>query len=228
MTTYRYRAARADGRITTGRLAAPSASAASALLLERNLHPITLSPSGETAAAVKQASSRDLAIVFRSIASLVAAGVPLERAVAASVPLAKKQLRELLALVRDRLAEGSSLSAALESGNGAVPAVVVGMIRAGERGSRIGPALEQAAAHLEQEAELASSVRQALAYPTLLLVTGSVSVGVIVTVVVPRFAELLEGTGQSLPLATKQTLLWSSARTAAPLATMRPCLEPPG
>lgn len=209
VTSYRYRAARADGRIASGRLTAPSPTAASALLLERNLHPIALSPSAETSVTGRRASPRDLAVVFRSIASLVAAGVPLERAVASSAALARKQLRELLLLTQQQLAEGSSLAAALESGKGAVPPVIVGMIRAGERGSRLGPALEQAAAHLEQEAELASSLRQALAYPMLLLVTGSISVGVIVTVVVPRFAELLEGSGQALPAATRM-LLWVS------------------
>lgn len=93
------------------------------------------------------------------------------------------------------------------------------MIRAGERGSRLTAALEQSAVHLEQEAELAASLRQALAYPLLLFVTGTISVGVILTVVVPRFAELLADTGEALPLATR-VLLEASALGSQGSATI--------
>ncbi len=87
-----------------------------------------------------------------------------------------------------------------------VPGVVLGMIRAGERGSQLARALAQVATHLEQEADLVSRVRQALAYPLVLGVAGTGSLLVIATVVVPRFAELLGELGQDLPLATRLLL----------------------
>ncbi len=149
------------------------------------------------------ASRRDLAIVFRSISALVSAGVPLERAVAASESLARGALRELLAAARAGLREGQTFAQALGHESGVIPGVVLGMIRAGERGSELGAALEQVASHLEQEAELGSQVRQALAYPVLLAVVGTASVLVIGTIIVPRFAELLGDLGEDLPLATR-------------------------
>jgi type II secretory pathway component PulF len=84
------------------------------------------------------------------------------------------------------------------------------MLRAGERGSQLPLALEQVATHLEQEAELLEQMRQALAYPLLLAAVGLVSVLVIGTVIVPRFAELLSDVGQDLPLATRLLLVGSS------------------
>jgi type II secretory pathway component PulF len=70
-------------------------------------------------------------------------------------------------------------------------------------------ALQQVANHLEQEADLVARVRQALAYPALLAVVGLVSMLVIGTVIVPRFAALLGDLGQDLPAATGVLLIGS-------------------
>ena len=216
MAAYRFRAARADGRITSGRIDAATAAEAGAVLFDRGLHALSIAEA--PASARRPAASRhDLALVFRSIASLVGAGVPLERAVAASEPLAKGALKAMLVQVRQQLREGRGLAGALD-GSGMVPPVVTGMLRAGERGSRLGAALDHAAAHLEHEAELAARLRQALAYPMLLAVAGTISVVVIGTVVVPRFAALLADLGQSLPLSTRILLSASGFVTRHGLA----------
>ena len=210
MTAYRYRAARPDGELVRGTLEAPSAGRASSAVTELGLFPIALTPVDAADAAKPAASRRDLAIAFRSVAALVSAGVPLERAVAASESLARGALRETLGTARARLREGQGLAHALGAGQGGVPGVVLGMIRAGERGSQLGLVLEQVATHLEQEAELVARVRQALAYPLLLAAVGTASVLVIGTVIVPRFAELLGDLGQELPVATQVLIAGST------------------
>src|SRR6267154_4965344 len=132
MSAYSYRAARQDGAIVTGAIEAESHGQASATLANRGLFAIALSPAMEEHRPA--ASRRDLAIVFRGIASLVSSGVPLERAVAASEPLTSGSLREALADTRQRLREGASFANALALSRGLVPGLVVGMVRAGERG----------------------------------------------------------------------------------------------
>jgi type II secretory pathway component PulF len=209
VSRFRYRAARHDGQLVSGRLAAESAGAATTALLARGLAPVDVR-ADEAGPGPRSAGRRELAVVFRSLASLAGAGLPLERAIAATTPLAGGKLRPLLVDVRQAVHRGVSVAAALDAGNGLVPGVVIGMIRAGERSGRLTLALERAASHLEQEAELLGRLRQALAYPLMLAITGTVSVLVIGTVVVPRFAALLADQGQSLPLATR-ILLASSA-----------------
>ncbi|HET9385244.1 MAG TPA: type II secretion system F family protein [Gemmatimonadales bacterium] len=204
MSAYSYRAARQDGAIVTGAVEAESHVQATATLADRGLFAIAVAPAAED--RCPPASRRDLAIVFRGIAALVASGVPLERAIAASEPLTSGSLREILASARERLREGASLAHALATGRGVVPPLVIGMIRAGERGSQLGAALEQIATHLEQEADLVGRVRQALTYPLLLAAVGVASIGVITTVVVPRFAAILGDLGQQLPPATRVLL----------------------
>src|SRR2546430_17703326 len=82
MTPFRYRAARADGGIIAGIVEAGSAGQASAVVMDRGLFPLTVTPADAAEGARRPASRRDLAIVFQSIAALVSAGVPLQRAVA--------------------------------------------------------------------------------------------------------------------------------------------------
>lgn len=210
MTPFRYRAARADGGIVDGIVDAGSSDEASGLVADRGLFPLAVEGVETADVARRPASRRDLAIVFQSLAALVTAGVPLERAVASSEALARGALRQALAAARARLREGQSFAQALGAERGVVPGIVLGMLRAGERGSQLPLALEHVAKHLEQEAELVARVRQALAYPLLLAVVGLASVLVIGTVIVPRFAELLGDLGQDLPMATRVLLLSST------------------
>ena len=180
------------------------------MVTDRGLFPLTVKPAEPAEGARRAANRRDLAIVFQSIAALVSAGVPLERAVASSEALAWGALRDTLADARTRLLQGDGLAKALAAARGVMPGIVLGMLRAGERGSQLPLALEQVANHLEQEAELVARVRQALAYPLLLAAVGVASVLVIGTVIVPRFADLLGELGQELPPATRMLLVASS------------------
>lgn len=212
MASYRYRAARPDGRIVTGTMESARSADLTEILFSRGLYPIEVEDAG-LGPASRAAPRRELAIVFRSLASLATAGVPLEKAVASTGGVARGKLATLLEATRGALREGRSLAQALESGGGLVPPLALGMVRAGERGGRLGRALEEVASHLEQEAELVAKVRQALAYPILLAVVGTATVLVIATVVVPRFAELLKDSGQALPPATTALLAVSALLT---------------
>jgi general secretion pathway protein F len=210
MPSYRYRAARADGSLVHGIMESPSSAQTGALLIERGLHPVAVEESAVGSPRRRPARRADLALVFRSLAALASAGVPLDRALASTEVLASGELRGTLAEARRRLREGHGLAQALEGGAGTIPAVTLGLLRAGERGGELPATLEEAAAHLEREAELAGRLRQALAYPCVLAAAGSLSVLVIGTVVLPRFAELLGDLGQQLPPATRALLVAST------------------
>ena len=210
MTAFRYRAAAASGRIVRGALSATSEAGAAAALEARGLAPLALEPDGP-GLRWSRPSRRDLAIAFRSLAALVEAGAPLAGALAATERLPQHpELRAALAEARRLLHEGRSLGSALGASPDVVPPVCLGVLRAGERAGRLGAALEQVATQLEQDAELASRIRQALAYPLVLAASGVASIAVIALVIVPRFAALLADLGQELPPATRLLLTLSS------------------
>ncbi|MEO6059950.1 MAG: type II secretion system F family protein [Candidatus Limnocylindria bacterium] len=207
---FRYRAARSDGKVIGGVVESPTPTEASRRLTERGLHPLSLEPTTVAERSVRAAPRRELAAVFQGLASLVGAGVPVLRAIEATRATAGARLRDGLAAAANQVREGRSLGEALGGLQGLVPNVVVGIVRAGERASRLAPALDEAATHLELEADLESSVQQALAYPLILLVAGLASTGVIATVVVPRFAAILADLGHELPPSTRLLLATSA------------------
>lgn len=202
MNQYRYRAATADGATLAGTLSANDGAAAAAALRARGLFALAVEPIGQ-GSRIRPAPRRELAIVFRSLASLTGVGVPLEKALAATTPLASQRMAPELESWRSALHEGGTLSTAMHASGGLIPPVVIGILRGGERGSQLSLALDQVAQQLEQEAELQGRVRQALAYPALVAGAGVVSVAVITTLVLPKFAGLLSDLGERLPPATR-------------------------
>jgi type II secretory pathway component PulF len=211
MTAFRYEAARTDGATVRGVLDAATTSEAAAVLSGRGLFPLSVEPNPERKAwRMGLRSVRAQATVFQSLASLVEAGVPLDKALHASESVASPQLQLALSRVGTRVREGASLGAALANEDGLFSGVTIGLVRGGERGVGLGAALTQAAAQLEREAEAVARVRGALTYPLLLAAVGTASVGVIVTFVVPRFVALLGDMGQTLPLATRMLVTASS------------------
>ncbi|HXG45458.1 MAG TPA: type II secretion system F family protein [Gemmatimonadales bacterium] len=212
MKRFRYRAACADGRIASGMIVADSAARVDDALAARGLLAIRVTPLERQ--RFRAVPRSDLAVAFRCLASLVQAGVSLTRALAATEALVRPgRLKAALTEAGRLLREGRPLCQALAGYPGLIPEVVLGMIQAGERASRLTDALEQVAAQLARDAEIAAQIRQAVAYPAVLLATGTVSVLLIGTVVLPRFAQVLADVGARLPPLTSGLL--AAGRVAA-------------
>jgi general secretion pathway protein F len=201
MTTFRFEAAREDGALIRGTLDAATAPDAAGVLSARGLFPVRVETAPEPRA--RRLSFRTQATLLQSLASLIEAGVPIAEALTAIERVCSASLISIVRRVSARLRDGASLASALAAEGRTFSPVVTGLIRAGERGLGIGPALQQAAAYLEREAETASRMRAALAYPALLAIVGTLSVALITVFVVPRFAGILADAGQSLPTATR-------------------------
>ncbi|HEX9611944.1 MAG TPA: type II secretion system F family protein [Gemmatimonadales bacterium] len=204
MKRFRYRAARRDGALVRGVVTADHQAAALDRLSEQRLLPLALEELVRPR-SVRAFPRADLAVLLRGLATLMAAGVPLERALAAMDTLPR--LRGLVASLRRRLREGASLSRALRD-EARVPPVVAGLIRAGER-VHLGLGLEEAARQLEREAEFRGRLWAALTYPIVLLVAGSAAVAVLVVAILPRFVALLEDAGSALPASTRWLMTMS-------------------
>jgi general secretion pathway protein F len=210
VTAYHFDAARSDGTRVRGWLDAASVAEAAGTLVRRGLHPIAVE--ARTRGADGRAARwplRTQATALRSLASLVSAGVPLAAALHSVRRVLGDRHAEAMERVEQRIREGSSLAAALESESLFAP-VTMGLMRAGEAGAGLGPALEQAAHEIERRAEAAARVRSALAYPALLLGVGGISVLAILLFVVPRFAALLSDVAGTLPATTRLLLAAST------------------
>jgi len=204
VTQFRYEAVRADGAAVRGSVEAASGHEAAALVSARGLYPVAVAHQDAAGATpVRRASARAAGTVLRSLALLVEVGVPLHKALQVTARISSGTLGTALARVEARVREGGSLAAAMEKEAGLFGATTLGLVRAGERGVGLAPALTAAADDLDRRAETAARIGGALAYPVILAAVGTVSVAFIVLVIVPRFVGLLADTGAALPPATR-------------------------
>jgi general secretion pathway protein F len=206
MSTFAYRAMRRDGVVERGSLDAPTRDGVARALGDRGLFPVEIEQRSERALGRRGMPTSELALGLRMLADLLESGLALTRALATVEQLAPDGWRRSLPSVRDAVREGKGLAAALEAAPVEIPPVVLGVIQAGEAGSGLASAARRAAEIMEEEAATRSAIRGALAYPLVLAAAGVASVGLLVGVVIPRFAAILTDLGQVLPASTQLVL----------------------
>jgi general secretion pathway protein F len=211
MAAYRYAAADASGKETTGVLEADSARAARQLLRGRGLVPLTVEP--VVSEAQKQAlalslgrrlSQTELAVITRQLASLLGAALPVADALTVMVEQSEKQsVRELMAAIRTDVLGGSSLSKALARHPRQFPDIYRALIAAGEESGKLGSVLQSLADYIEERAKLQQKITLAFVYPTIVTFVALAVVIGLLTYVVPQVVQVFANTRQALPLLTR-------------------------
>jgi general secretion pathway protein F len=158
---------------------------------------------------------REVLEVTRALASLLPAGLPLAGAMRAAGHMATGEVAEVVEDLRERVQRGESLVDALSEHPDLFPPLYVGVVRAGERSGDLAAAFARLARQLERQHELRSRLLSASIYPLILAALGGLAVVVLLVFVIPRFAELLQGAGASLPRSTAAVLAISSAIRAS-------------
>jgi len=147
---------------------------------------------------------------MRALAALLPAGLPLARALDAAASTAPPALAERLLDIRARVERGEALASAFAAHGDVMSPAAVGIIRAGERAGDLDAAFARLANQLEREGALRARLISAAIYPALLTVAGGAAVLVLLLFVLPRFADMLTGTGARLPASTALLLAASS------------------
>ncbi len=156
-------------------------------------------------------SAEDLAIATRQLAVLVHAGIPLVESLTALVEqVDKEKLKRVLGDVKQRVNEGSSLADALAAHPRVFGELYVNMIRAGEHSGALEIVLVRLADFTESQARLRSKIQGTMAYPAVMMVIGSVVLGILFTVVIPKLVKIFEDTKATLPWMTKVLIAFTS------------------
>ncbi len=220
MPVYRYRAVNPAGEVAVGELDAANESEIVDRLRDQGLMPMQIAhASGATAAAraapAAQAGKRrsifesktvtpdQLLAITRELATLLRAGLPLDRALEILIGLAPTPAAAtLLQGVRDDVRGGKALSQALDDRRDVFSRFYVNIVRAGEAGGALGVVLQRLADTMERNKELRESVKSALIYPVILIGVAVVSVALLLVWVVPQFETTFAQAGRALPLPT--------------------------
>jgi len=152
----------------------------------------------------KRIPPQQLMLVTRELASLLEAGLTLDRSLQILLDLSDEgPIARLLSGIQERVRAGASFSAALEAQGSMFSPLYVNMVRAGEASGTLQAVMASLADYLERSAELRDTVKSALVYPVILLLVAGLSVTLLLTLVVPQFAQMFADMGQALPLPTR-------------------------
>jgi general secretion pathway protein F len=155
-------------------------------------------------AVFKRASTGDVAVMTRQLATLVRAGIPLVESIAAlTEQLEKEDLKRVMTAVRERLNEGTSFAKTLEGNPRIFPPLYVNMVAAGEASGTLEAVLERLADFMEAQARLKGKVGAALAYPVLMTLIGILLMSVMMVAVVPKVTSVFQSLDHPLPWYTQ-------------------------
>ena len=209
MPRFRYKAVTPTGEVVEGALEAASRTAAIDQLRGQGHMPIRADALAERSAArwwqkpirlSRGLTQPDIILITRQLATLLQAGLPLDRALAMIAELEPEGPR--LAFVNDVLEAvrgGTPLAEALTARSAVLPPFYIGMVRAGEAGNTLDSVLARLADTLERAQALREGVRSAMYYPAIVIVVAVATLVLLLTAVVPEFKPLFEDSGATLP-----------------------------
>jgi general secretion pathway protein F len=206
MEVYRYHAAHADGRGTTGEIAADGELAVYEHVRQLGLTLVDVQPQRRRRIELGRGRSgvEDLIEFTRATASLLAVGIPVLQVLDEQEQGAERRSwRETIRDVRLRIEGGSTVSEAIGAHRGRFGDLYVAMVQAGEESGKLEAVLSKLADYLEWSKALKDEVRRALAYPLVVLAALGGFIALLTFFVFPRLGGLFETLDVELPLPTR-------------------------
>ena len=202
LTFFKYRAFDTQGKIQVGQVNAESEREAIRALKKRNLTPIKIGKSKKTheGSLRRKISNNDLMDFTNGLCTLVEARVPLDRALRLLDGITDSTaMKNLVLNLLGDVKEGKSLASAMEAHPTVFSKMYVNIIRAGEEGGILHELLPDLAEFLETSAKTRQAIISAMIYPAVLLITGIISVVLLLVFVVPQFSAMFEDSGSEVP-----------------------------
>jgi MSHA biogenesis protein MshG len=241
MTKYSYSGRAAGGQRVSGAMEGASAGAVADQLSAQNIialeiQPLAVPSAGKGAAANdagasgqavvtaparrwqdfgSRVSTMEVLLFSRQMHTLLKAGVPVMRALAAlQESTVKPVTRQLLQSLRSSLDAGRDLSQALAMHGSVFSAFYIAMVRVGEMSGRMEEVFLRLFHHLEFEQFMRDQVKSALRYPGFVVIAMGIAMVIIGMFVIPAFARIFSGFGVQLPLATRLLIGFSELMQA--------------
>ncbi len=223
MSNFTYSAIDSKGNEVHGLIEADSARVARQQLRDRGLMPLDVASYVEAVQARKRLgilsrfsrgprlSIQELALATRQLATLLAAGIPLEEVLEAVGEQSEKpKVKNILFSVRSKVLEGNSLASGLSQFPEAFPALYCSTVAAGEQTGQLDTVLLRLADYTERQQHLQQKIRQALIYPSVMTAVSIAIVIFLMIFVVPKMVEVFTSSKQTLPLSTTILLFISN------------------
>ena len=213
MAAFEYLALDINGRETKGIVEADSHRQVRQNLRDKDLTPLSVKASEKkvgkgitsmfSGVLRTSLSFNERALLVRQLATLIAAGLPVEEALlAVSKQGNRNAIQSLVLNVRSKVLEGYSLAQGMADYPRAFPALHRSTVAAGESAGHLDLVLARLADFTETQQASISKVKQALVYPIILLVLTLAILGGLLGYVVPDIVEVFADSEQELPWLT--------------------------
>ena len=220
MPNYYYQAINESGKNVTGTLEAESVDVANSIIFARGLIPFKLSQkqvdSGDDwwvkiKSIVGAVKAMDLVIFTKQFRSMIGAGVPILRLLEVlELQTESRVLKEAIPKIIQDIRQGSSLSEAFEKYPKIFSHLYCSMVKAGEVSGNLPGVLDRLIYIIDHEAKVKSDIKSAVRYPMIVLIALSLAFIILLTFVIPQFANIFSKAGLDLPLPTKVAILLSN------------------
>ena len=210
--TFKYQAFDTSGKRHGGTLEAETEREAVRILQGRRLTPIRVQPgkASNWSFERRRISAAGLLDFTNGLCILVEARVPLDRSLRLLEGITESAaMRELVRGLLREVKEGSSLAEAMEQHPQVFSKMYVNIVRAGEEGGILHELLPDLAEFLESNARTRQSIISAMVYPVVLMVTGILSVALLMVFVIPQFAAMFQDAGAEIPASAAFLLAMS-------------------
>ena len=152
----------------------------------------------------KKVSTKSLVLFTRQLATLIAAGLPLVKALRTlQDQLEPGPLKGVIKSIADEVESGSNFSEALTRFPKVFPDFYINMIKAGELGGMLEDILKRLSEFLDKTQKLKDRVKSALMYPMFVMIVAVLILIMLMVFVIPTFTSMFSEVGGSLPVPTK-------------------------
>ena len=213
MAAFEYIALDTRGKRRKGVLEADNVRQIRQMLRDQGLAPLDVNTTAQSAprtgrkpllSFARGLAGLDRVLITRQLATLIAAGLPIEEALNAVARQSEKQHVVALVMgVRSRVLEGRSLAASLGDFPSSFNALYCSSVAAGEQSGYLDRVLDNLAGYIERQFQSERDVQMALMYPIILFALALLIVGALMVYVVPDMVRVLENMGRELPFITR-------------------------
>jgi general secretion pathway protein F len=214
MPSFQYRAVKIDGSVVDGILAGDNREEVVGRLQANGQILIWVDQLNNKVTAwslkprqTKQVTQQQIADSTRDLATLLRAGLPLNRALDVLISLCTgSSLADLLSNIQRGVKQGATLADAMEQEGKIFSRFYINLVRAGESSGALELVLERLAEQMESAKAVRDELTSALIYPAVLVFVAVTSILLLLGYVIPQFTEMFKDVGQVLPLPTRITM----------------------
>ena len=212
MPSYGYVAIDATGKELKGSVTADNPGQVNQKLTSQGLTVIEVTEQGLLNKEINidfggKPKPRDFSVFCRQFVSMTQAGVTIIDALnMLGEQTENVKLAKAIKSTQISVEKGETLSDSMEDQKKVFPPLLIHMIRAGESSGSLDIAFERMAIQFEKDAKLAATVKKAMIYPVIVMLVAIGVVIVMLTFVIPSYAEMFADMEMELPKITQMVM----------------------